>query len=68
MVKGLRMREFNQQLHNSFAKLRPFPGASIKQLEYYAVLTLTLRAAWGGTSTPLGQLFLITLEILMAWE
>ena len=40
MVKGLRMREFNQQLHNSFAKLRPFPGASIKQLEYYAVPTL----------------------------
>ena len=41
MVKGIRMKEFNQNLQNSFAKLRPFPGASTKQLQYYVMPTLT---------------------------
>lgn len=40
MVKGMRMKEFNQHLKNSFCKLRSFPGASLKQLAHYALPTL----------------------------
>ena len=35
MVKGIRMKEVNSQLSNSFAKLRLFPGATLKHLKYY---------------------------------
>ena len=34
MVKGIRMKEVNSQLRNSFAKLRPFPGTILKHLKY----------------------------------
>ena len=34
MVKGIRMKEVKSQLRNSFAKLRPFPGATLKHLKY----------------------------------
>ena len=30
MVKGIRMKHVNSQLRNSFAKLRPFPGATME--------------------------------------
>ena len=30
MVKGIRMKEVNSQLRNSFAKLRSFPGATME--------------------------------------
>ena len=40
MVKGIRMREFNSYVRNGFMKLRPFPGATTKQLAYYAVPSL----------------------------
>ena len=36
MVKGLKMKQLNKDLKNSFAKLRLFPGAKTKQLSYYA--------------------------------
>ena len=41
MVKGIRMKEVNGQLRNSFAKLRSFPGATLKHLKYYIVPSLT---------------------------
>ena len=37
MVKGIRMKEVNSQLRNSFAKLRSFLGATLKHLKYYIV-------------------------------
>ena len=40
MVKGIRMKEINSQLCNSFAKLRSFPGATLKHLKYYIVPSL----------------------------
>ena len=40
MVKGIRMKEFNHHLKQSIAKLRPFPGATLKQLTHYAKPTL----------------------------
>ena len=40
MVKGIRMREVNSQLRNSFAKLRSFAEATSKHLRYYTVLSL----------------------------
>ena len=40
MVKGIRMKEVNSQLRNSFAKLRSFPGATLKHLKYYIVPSL----------------------------
>ena len=33
MVNGIRMKEINSQLCNSFAKLRSFPGATLKHLK-----------------------------------
>ena len=39
MVKGIGMKELNQSLENSFAKLQHFPGASIKQLQHHAIPT-----------------------------
>ena len=40
MVKGIRMRVVNSQLRNSFAKLRSFPGATLKHLKYYVAPSL----------------------------
>ena len=40
MVKGIRMKELNSQLQNSFAKLISFPGATLKYLKYYIVPSL----------------------------
>ena len=34
------MKEVNSQLRNSFAKLRPCPGATLKHLKYYIVPSL----------------------------
>ena len=34
------MKEINSQLCNSFAKLRSFPGATLKHLKYYIVPSL----------------------------
>ena len=34
------MKEVNSQLRNSFAKLRSFPGATLKHLKYYIVPSL----------------------------
>jgi len=41
MVKGINMKFINNQLNNAFAKLRPFPGATIRQLHHYVLPTLT---------------------------
>ena len=40
MVKGIRMKEVNSQLRNLYAKLRSFPGATLKHLKYYIVPSL----------------------------
>ena len=40
MVKGIRMKEVNSQLRNSFSKLRSFPEATLKHLKYYIVPSL----------------------------
>ena len=40
MVKSMKMKEVNSQLRNSFAKLRLFPGATLKHLRYYIVPSL----------------------------
>ena len=40
MVKGIRMKEVNSQLRNSFANLRSFPGATLKHLKYYIIPSL----------------------------
>ena len=40
MATGIRMKEVNTQLLNSFAKLRSFPGATLKHLKYYIVPSL----------------------------
>ena len=40
MIKGIRMKEVNRQLSNSFAKLRSFPRATLKHLKYYIVPSL----------------------------
>ena len=40
MVKGIRMKEVNRKLRNSFAKLRSFPGTTLKHLRYYIVPSL----------------------------
>ena len=40
MVKGIRMKEVNSKLRNSFAKLRFFLGAILKHLKYYIVFSL----------------------------
>ena len=34
------MKKVNGRLHNSFAKLRSFPGATLKHLKYYVVPSL----------------------------
>ena len=40
MVKGIKMKEVNSQLRNLFAKLKSFPGATLKHLRYYIVPSL----------------------------
>ena len=40
MLKGIKMKDVNGQLRNSFAKLRSFYGATLKHLKYYIVLSL----------------------------
>ena len=40
MVKGFMMKDVNSQLQNLFAKLRSFPGATLKHLRYYIVPSL----------------------------
>ena len=37
IVKGIRLKEVNSQLRNSFAKLKSFPGATLKHLKYHVV-------------------------------
>ena len=40
MVKEIRMKHVKSQLRNSFAKLRQFPGATLKHLSYFIVPSL----------------------------
>ena len=40
MIKGIRTKEFNSWLKNHSAQIRPFPGATIKQLHHYIIPTL----------------------------
>ena len=37
MVKSIRIKEVNSQIQNSLAKLRSFPGGTLKHLRYYIV-------------------------------
>ena len=38
--KGIRFKEFNNHIHNGYAKFKVFPGATISNLNYYAKPTL----------------------------
>ena len=40
MVKGLKMKVFNSHLNRSTARVRSFPGATIRQLKHYILPTL----------------------------
>ena len=40
VVRGLRIEELNKYLTSSLAKPSSFPGVKIKQISYYAVLSL----------------------------
>ena len=40
MIKGIQMKEFNSYVKNRHSKLRPFPGATVKQLQHYAIPSL----------------------------
>ena len=40
MSKGIRMKELNSYVKNGYTKLRPFPGATVKQLEHFAFPSL----------------------------
>ena len=37
MIKGIQIKEFNCNVKNRHSKLRPFPGATVKQLQHYAI-------------------------------
>ena len=37
VVKSIKMKDVKEQSHTSFAKLRSFPGATLKYLKYYVV-------------------------------
>ena len=41
MIKGIRTKELNNHLNKFSAGIRPFPGATVKQLEHYVLPTLT---------------------------
>ena len=40
MIKGIQMKGSNSYVKNGYSKLRPFPGATVKQLQHYATLSL----------------------------
>ena len=40
MIKDIRIKQVNKQLHNYFAKLRLFPGTALKHPRYCVVLSL----------------------------
>ena len=37
MINGIRIKEFNSYVKEGYSKLRPFPGATVKQLQHYAI-------------------------------
>ena len=40
MVKGIRVKEFNNNLTRCSSRIRSFPGATLKQLKHYVIPTL----------------------------
>ena len=40
IIRGLRVREFNEQVKNSYAKFRSFPGCNSKEMLHYIEPTL----------------------------
>ena len=40
IIRGLRVREFNQQVKNSYAKFKFFPGCNSKEMLHYIEPTL----------------------------
>ena len=40
MIKDIRIKQVNKQLHNYFATLRLFPGTALKHPRYCVVLSL----------------------------
>ena len=40
MIKGIRIKEFNSYVKNEYSKLRPFLGATVKQLQHYGIPSL----------------------------
>ena len=44
MSKSIRMKEFTSYPKKGYTKLRPFPGATVKQLQDYAIPSLVAEA------------------------
>ena len=40
MIKGIRVEEFNSYVKDGYSKLRPFPGATVKQLQHHEIPSL----------------------------
>ena len=40
MIKGIRMKEFSSYVKNGYSKRIPFPGATVKQRQNYAIPSL----------------------------
>ena len=40
IIRGIRMREFNQQVKNVYAKFKSFPGSNSKEMLHYIEPTL----------------------------
>lgn len=41
MVKKLKKKELNGNLKNTSARIRPSPGATVKEVNHYIISTLT---------------------------
>ena len=40
IIRGIRLREFNQQVKNGYAKFKSFPGCNSQKMLYYIEPTL----------------------------
>ena len=46
MIKGIWMQEFNSYVKNGYSKLRPFTGATVEQLQDYAIHSLVEKSSY----------------------
>ena len=60
IIRGLRVREFNEQVKNSYAKFRSFPGCNSKEMLHYIEPTLET-----GFKCLLANKFIFVLSIFL---